>query len=486
MSDYLAKTVMKQYSNSPIMLALLAAFDEWVDPTQFTADFLANVWDISTAVGFGLDIWGRILGQSRNIEIEQTPSDNFGFNAATIDVQNAPIGTGDGTTVVFTVKNAEGVAVSPVAASSAFYLNDWQGNQLLYSTARTNIAFPSTIALATGSWTTYAAGGTVTVTSNATIGPDGVTSFPTVQTATAGAGVYDKFNVVSGATYYDVYDLKPIATVSGACPVRLGTDTVAGYVTFDLETLAFSAIQSGVVGYGYSVLSNGWYRVWVSWTATGTGLASMLNYHGASTSTSQTWATGLVSRSTVMGRSIVTTTAAATVTDYTLSGSTLTLAQAPLVGAALTWTGDYTQTGTNWQPFGQAPFYGGAASGTYAYPLADDYYRQLLLVKAAANIASSDCPSINALMRSMFGSRGRCYVGYDIDKPMHIGYHFEFTPTTVEKSIIESGLFPQPAGVTVVYIYQTIDYSPFGFAGANVGADQEFVTGFNQGPFYQP
>ena len=226
-TNYLGRTVQKQYSNSPTLPALLDSFDQWVDVTKFTADFLAYVWDISTAQGFGLDIWGRILGQSRNVQIAQVPGNNFGFNI------------------------------------------------------------------------------------NAT-------------------------------------------------------------------------------------------------------------------------------------------------------------------------------PGTQWQPWSQAPFYNGAATGDYTYALPDDYYRRLLLVKAAANIASCNVPSLNALMRSMFGDRGRCYVGYDIDVPMHIGYHFEFFPTSVEKTIIESGLFPIPAGMTVEYIYQTLTYAPLGFAGANAGANPEAVVGWSQNPFYQP
>lgn len=226
MSDYLAKTVQKQYANSPVLLALLEDFDQWVNMEKFTADFLADVWDISTAVGFGLDIWGRILGRSRNISVSQTPGFNFGFDI-------------------------------------------------------------------------------------------------------------------------------------GATP------------------------------------------------------------------------------------------------------------------------------GTNWQPFNIAPFLNGTAAGNVTYPLGDEYFRQLLLVKAAANIARCDCPSLNYLLRAMFGARGRCYVGYDPDRPMHVGYHFEFIPTSVERSIIESGLFPQPAGTTVEYIYFTLSYAPFGFAGANTGANPVAVTGFGQGPFYQ-
>lgn len=225
-TGYLGKTVFKQFSNSATLLAILDDFDQWVDLTKFSADFLLNVWDISTAQGFGLDIWGRILGRSRYIQIAQTPGNNLGFN-----INAAP--------------------------------------------------------------------------------------------------------------------------------------------------------------------------------------------------------------------------------------------------------------GTQWKPWNQAPFYGGQAAGTVSFPLSDAYYRKLLFVKAAANIAASNCPSINALMRLMFGDRGRCYVGYDIAAPMHIGYHFEFTPTPVEQSIIESGLFPQPAGTIAHYIYGAPS-GRFGFATANGGANPKFVTGWSQGPFYQP
>ena len=226
MSNYLGQTVQKQYSNSPTLLAILDDFDQCANAAAFSAQFLTNVWDISQAQGFGLDIWGRILGQSRYVLVAQTPGKNMGFQAN-----------------------------------------------------------PTT---------------------------------------------------------------------------------------------------------GHS----------------------------------------------------------------------------------------------NWKPWSVAPFYGGAAAGTVAFALADAYYRQLLIVKAAANLADCDVPSLNALMRSMFGARGKCYVGYDLDFPMHIGYHFEFTPTTVEKTIIESGLFPVPAGMTVKYIYQTLTYAPFGFAGGNLGANPKFVSAFNQKPFY--
>ncbi len=193
MTDF-QRTVMRQYANSTTLMALLESFDEWVDPAQFTADFLAKVWDISSAVSFGLDIWGRILGQDRYLQVQQTPGNNFGF---------------------------------------------------------------------------------------------------------------------------DIGD----------------------------------------------------------------------------------------------------------------------------------------QTGTQWKPWNQAPFYDGSERATAPVRLPDSTYRNLLLVKAAANIADATAPSLNALLRAMFSDRGRAYVTYDLDAPMRIAFHFEFVPTNVERAIIATGLFPAPAGVAASYIF---------------------------------
>lgn len=224
MTDY-TKTIMRQFANSSAIRALLARFDQWVDPARFTSQFLRDVWDISTATGYGLDVWGRILGQSRYLQITQTPDENFGF-----DTNGTP--------------------------------------------------------------------------------------------------------------------------------------------------------------------------------------------------------------------------------------------------------------GTNWQPFNVAPFYSAGAGAGAAYALQDSAYRQLLLVKAAANIASCDPRSLNALLRALFGSRGQCYVRYDLAAPMVLDYVFDFFPSPVDRAIIESGIIPVPAGMLVRIQFKQFNYAPFGFADMNEGANPNYVTGFNQGPFY--
>lgn len=72
-------TVISQYANSPTIVALVEDFGQWFDPSQNIQNFYLTVWNIDTAQGFGLDIWGVILGVSRVIPI---PGDSgaFGFD----------------------------------------------------------------------------------------------------------------------------------------------------------------------------------------------------------------------------------------------------------------------------------------------------------------------------------------------------------------------------------------------------------------------
>lgn len=66
MNNYLV-TIASQYGNSPTLLALIESFNAAVDPSVDIDNFLTHVWEVSTAEGFGLDIWGRIVGVSRTI-----------------------------------------------------------------------------------------------------------------------------------------------------------------------------------------------------------------------------------------------------------------------------------------------------------------------------------------------------------------------------------------------------------------------------------
>jgi hypothetical protein len=63
------QTVISQYANSPVLLSLLESFADAVDPTTDLDTFYDDVWNIATAQGFGLDIWGRIVGVNRVLSV---------------------------------------------------------------------------------------------------------------------------------------------------------------------------------------------------------------------------------------------------------------------------------------------------------------------------------------------------------------------------------------------------------------------------------
>lgn len=71
-------TLISQYANSPTLVELVEDFGQYLDPTANLTAFFNDVWNIDTAVGFGLDIWGIILGVSRVIPIPGTAG-SFGF-----------------------------------------------------------------------------------------------------------------------------------------------------------------------------------------------------------------------------------------------------------------------------------------------------------------------------------------------------------------------------------------------------------------------
>lgn len=63
------ETVLSQYANSPVMLSVIASFSAWLDLGNPFNRFYNLIWNIDTAVGHGLDVWGRILGVGRVLQV---------------------------------------------------------------------------------------------------------------------------------------------------------------------------------------------------------------------------------------------------------------------------------------------------------------------------------------------------------------------------------------------------------------------------------
>lgn len=113
--------ILKQYANSPTLFALMDDISQWLDGAPSFDQFYDYVWNIETAQGFGLDIWGRILGTGRVYPIQTQPY--FGFDEA------------NPTPVPFN----QGIFWTGSAATSNFALSDAAYRQLLLAKAMANI-----------------------------------------------------------------------------------------------------------------------------------------------------------------------------------------------------------------------------------------------------------------------------------------------------------------------------------------------------------
>ena len=75
------KTIISQFGNSPTILQLIQNMNAYVDPQADFEAFYNFVWNVDTAQGFGLDIWGRIVNISRELQIPDAAI-RFGFKEA--------------------------------------------------------------------------------------------------------------------------------------------------------------------------------------------------------------------------------------------------------------------------------------------------------------------------------------------------------------------------------------------------------------------
>jgi len=100
-------TVVTQYANSPILLHLIESWFQSIDQEQDIDSFFDLIWNVMTAQGYGLDIWGTIVGVDRNLEVAD-PEEAFGFSQGeTWDTfgpaGTAPFYTGASLTNIFTL-----------------------------------------------------------------------------------------------------------------------------------------------------------------------------------------------------------------------------------------------------------------------------------------------------------------------------------------------------------------------------------------------
>lgn len=62
-------TVISQYANSATLTQLISDFADYVDQTVNFDNFFDFIWNVDTAQGAGLDVWGRIVGVQRILHV---------------------------------------------------------------------------------------------------------------------------------------------------------------------------------------------------------------------------------------------------------------------------------------------------------------------------------------------------------------------------------------------------------------------------------
>lgn len=93
MIDY-RDTLLAQYANSPTITAMIESFNDCLDPSEDINNIYSMFWDINTAVGYGLDVWGKIVGVTRQIKIDLAEA-YLGFDEASLGDPPPPDGSMD-------------------------------------------------------------------------------------------------------------------------------------------------------------------------------------------------------------------------------------------------------------------------------------------------------------------------------------------------------------------------------------------------------
>jgi hypothetical protein len=241
---------------------------------------------------------------------------------------------------------------NPISAAIApeIFRTDWQGRQLLYPTARTNLVYPSQ---------QFAAGAVKTgcAVVDGSLAPDGSSnaSLSTCDTSTGFhtwylSGSYAYPDVV---LYFDIYVKNNSLNYYAFVGISDNATGVASFVVSPAGavTVAEDGNWTGITILGSTSAPNGFTRISASAIKnSGTSISLSCSFSNSATirntsftgdGTSSFEIFALETESAVPGVYIPTTTAPVTLTDYTLAGTTVNLAQAPASGALCNWSGLY-------------------------------------------------------------------------------------------------------------------------------------------------
>jgi hypothetical protein len=92
-------TILSQYSTSPTIMQLIDSMNQYFSPDADIDAFYSAVWNVlddgATLNSYGLDVWGRIVGVTRNLNIPAgiTNPGGFTYTAGTYVLDNATFRT---------------------------------------------------------------------------------------------------------------------------------------------------------------------------------------------------------------------------------------------------------------------------------------------------------------------------------------------------------------------------------------------------------
>jgi hypothetical protein len=119
-------TIISQYGRSPTLVQIIQNINTYLDPNANLDQFYNLIWNVDTAQGYGLDVWGRIVGVSRVVHV--ATGKFLGFEEAT-------------------TVSADPFNQSPLysggAITSNFALSDTAFRLLILARAAANISFGS-------------------------------------------------------------------------------------------------------------------------------------------------------------------------------------------------------------------------------------------------------------------------------------------------------------------------------------------------------
>lgn len=117
-------TIISQYANSPTLVQLIVNLNQYIDPNANLDQFYDLIWNVDTAIGYGLDVWGRIVGVGRVLQVAS--GIYFGFAEAGDATSESPFNSG-------------GPFYSGGATTGNFALSDDAFRLLIFAKALSNI-----------------------------------------------------------------------------------------------------------------------------------------------------------------------------------------------------------------------------------------------------------------------------------------------------------------------------------------------------------